>query len=451
MESDAYSLFTESHRIYIQGVRRSIQERLSAAYGDDWFRRGVIPAVTPRQQENIQIALAKSSDDNVAGLLDPGHFGNVVRWNHAAVFADAFTEIDVILSKFREMAAIRNDWAHISPDALSPRRVAASIQAMREILVALRCREALEIDTLMAERNINQPDVPSLEPASTAMGSGELDDDDGSQIDEMAAVPLELWRALQSYLVAEAVVEEGPPTDRRGNVQEGQILVTVRVSNVAPASEDRPHICFQDVDLTVTGGRELEDRYRGNNVGTIEPGQTVERQFALYEKEVAQFEFQASGRVDVGRFFGTQQKGGLPAYIVRPILDDFRERFETIGIKEPLRRVMASLAIVQPAMTLAEAAQVRQELEQVPPLIAEKRAGLNDLFREFHLNREAPLGAQCREVGIYLQELGEKIQTVDDAIGTTNVEAIQQAVSGVEQLQLSVLQVEETIRKMLTA
>ena len=50
-----------------------------------------------------------------------------------------------------------------------------------------------------------------------------------------------------------------------------------------------------------------------------------------------------------------------------------------------------------------------------------------------------------------LSQLGSKIQAVDDAIGTTNLEAIKSAVNDLEQLQLSVLQVEETIRRMINA
>ena len=389
MEYDVYSLFAESHRAYIQGIRNALQARLRSAYGDDWFQRGVLPAITLRQRENIDIALSKSSDDEVANLLDPGHFGYIIRWNHAAVFADAFPEIDTVLSKFRELAAIRNDWAHISPDALSLHRVAASIQTMKEILVALRCREALEIDTLIVQRNISKPDTVEVEQTSIAANADDCDTENSDQPDDLATAPLELWRTLQSYLVTEVSVNPMPSEGNPGSGQSGKILVTIRVSNVAPASEDRPQICFRDVTLDATDGQ-MEN---GRSLGNIEPGETVERNFTLPAKAIAQFEFQASGTLDTSRFFGMRHKGRLPSSVVRPVLNELSDKFEAIGIKEPLRQVMASLAVVQPTMTLLEAAQVREDLGLVAPHIEEKQATLLELLREFHLNEKKSPGS----------------------------------------------------------
>ena len=90
-------------------------------------------------------------------------------------------------------------------------------------------------------------------------------------------------------------------------------------------------------------------------------------------------------------------------------------------------------------------------MEQANLLIEEKRNALGQLFGEFYLDRESPLGASVREVVLLLEGLETSIRAVDEAIGQTDLEAIENAVIGLEQSQLSVLQVEETIRKMLTA
>ena len=154
MESDGYALFTEFHRIYIQGIRHSLKERLSATYGDDWFQRGVLPAVTDTQRANINAALERVQTNDRLALLDAGHFGHIVSWNHAAVFAQTITEIDYTLRQFRFLAAMRNEWAHIPVDGLPMDRVVSAIQTMQALLVTLRCREALEIGRLMTQRNL---------------------------------------------------------------------------------------------------------------------------------------------------------------------------------------------------------------------------------------------------------------------------------------------------------
>ena len=446
MEPDGYALFTEFHRIYIRGIRSSLRERLQGVFGDDWFQRAVLPAVTDVQRENLNVALGKWQPSDHATLLDAGHFGRIVSWNHAAAFAGIFTEIDYALRQFRFLAAMRNDWAHIPPDGLPMTRVVAAIQTMQALLVTLRCREALEIGRLMSQRNLGQSEAPltDLIPDTTDSDYDGSDGDD--RMDVLATEPLGLWHVLRAYLVAEAFIVPGPAHDRRGNPLEGQVQVTVRVSNVAPASEDRPHIRFERVNLAVRPDRQGDNR---PELGTLEPGQTVERQFALYDKEVAHFEYQVTGRVDTREFFGIQQNGGLPTAVVRPILNEFSTRFEAIGIKEPLNQALASLTVVSPTMTLSEASQVRQELEQAGLLIEEKRNLLGYLSEEFYLDSESSLGTRVREVILLLEELEAKIQAVDAAIGQTNLEAIQLAVNGLEQLQLSVLQVEETIRGML--
>ena len=444
MESDGYSLFTEFHRIYIQGIRNSLQERLSAAYGDDWFQRGVLPAVTDIQRANLTAALERAQAGGRATLLDAGHFGHIVSWNHAAVFAQTITEIDYTLRQFRFLAAMRNEWAHIPVDGLPMDRVVSAIQTMQALLVTLRCREALEIGKIMTQRNVGQSEATSIDLTPNATS----DEDDDIEVDTLTYAPSGLWQTLRSYLVTDAFVT---PT----NPSEGQVLVTVRVSNVAPVSGDRPLIRFENVNLEVKPDRPAETRSRrsgsGNALGILEPGQTVERQFTLNAREVAHFEYRTVGQVDTHSFFGVQQNGGLPIEVVQPILNEFSTRFEAIGIKEPLNLALESLAVVKPTMTLSDASQVRRQLEQTNLLIEKKRNALGELFGEFYLDRESPLGASVREVVLLLEGLETRIRAVDKAIGQTNLGAIENAVRSLEQSQLSVLQVEETIRKMLTA
>ncbi len=447
MGSDAYSLFTEFHRLFVRGVRQALRDRLQSAYGQDWFHRGVLIAVSEAQRTQLDMSLEKAVGEDWATLIDVGHFGRVVRWNHAAVFSDAFPEIDHALVRFRFLVAMRNEWAHIPAGDWSMDRVFSAISAMQSILVSLRCREALEVARLMNERDLSQSNDATLDQILVEADSTDDEQESVSTTDEFASANLGLWHTLQSYLVTEAFMVPVVSPDGPSDPLEGKVNVTVRVTNIAPASEDRPVIIFQNIRLSVKPDRGGNSR---DGLGELIPGQMVERQYTLHAKEVAQFEYHVDGQVDTQRFFGIQQNGTLPVRTIRAVLDKFSERFDCISINEPLDQAVASLTAVNPTMTLTDAAKVRGELEQVAALIDEKRTALGDLSREFFLDRESSLGAQVREVVILLEGLGGMIRAVDEAISTTNLEEIKQAVENFEQSQMSVLQVQQTIRNLLS-
>ena len=444
MRSDAYTLFTEFHRLFVQGVRQALQDRLQSAYGNDWFLRGVLNAVSDAQRTQLNHAFETATVDDQSELLDVGHFGRIVSWNHAAVFSGAFPEIDHALGRFRFLVAMRNEWAHIPAGDLSLDRVFSAISMMQSILVSLRCREALEVARLMNERDLSQPDPSYLDqlPIDGDPQEGHYEDD--SFVDEATTAPLRLWHTLQSYLVTEASMASIGAGGGRTDPLDGEVLVTVRVTNTAPASEDRPVIWFKNVSLSVKPGSHQD------GLGDLRPGEVVKRQYTLHAKEVAQFEYSVDGRVDIERFFGIQQNGTLPTGIIREVLDSFSHKFDGIAINDPLDQAVSSLTAVSPDMTLADASSVRHELENIATLIDTKRDALGELFREFFLSRQSSLGSQVREVILLLEGLDARIRAVDEAISTTNLEEIRQAVENFEQSQMSVLQVQQTIRDLIS-
>ena len=327
------------------------------------------------------------------------------------------------------------------------------------------------MEKILDQRATKEPDFPI--PASTSSNNTSNYDLADVRFNELTTAPLALWQALQFYLTLHSFVEAlDDPT--RGQTEE-LVTVIVRVSNVSPTGEDRPEVCFRNITLRSSvpsryvalwswfpfssslGNMTLRssdppqgiDRCYGGV--SLEPGESYEGQFVFYTKELVNVEFRVSGDLDIERFFRFRRRGDLPGEVVQPLLKELSERFEAIGIKEPLVRLLELITRVQPTMTLADAAQVREELEQVRSLISEKKESLNHLRGEFHLSRESSLGARCQEVGLLLEGLGAKIHAVDDAIGGTDLDAMKLAANDLEQLQLLLLQLEETIRTMLNA
>ena len=58
------------------------------------------------------------------------------------------------------------------------------------------------------------------------------------------------------------------------------------------------------------------------------------------------------------------------------------------------------------------------------------------------------LGGRTREIVLGLVEFEENLAALDQAIGLTDLDLITQAVSNLQQVQLSVLRVEDAIRTM---
>ena len=78
----------------------------------------------------------------------------------------------------------------------------------------------------------------------------------------------------------------------------------------------------------------------------------------------------------------------------------------------------------------------------------EKREALGALANEFSLSRESTLGGRTREIVLGLVQFEEHLSALDQAIGLTDLDLITQAVSNLQQIQLSVLRVEDAIRTM---
>ncbi|MBM3939719.1 MAG: hypothetical protein FJ318_02265 [SAR202 cluster bacterium] len=101
-------------------------------------------------------------------------------------------------------------------------------------------------------------------------------------------------------------------------------------------------------------------------------------------------------------------------------------------------------------MTIAEAADVRKQLIDLKAALDGKQAGVQSLFHEFRMHRQTPLGAHTDQVAIVLHQAKQKLDAVDEAIGSTDVHAATQAIQGLEALQLALLQLEQTTHDLVT-
>ena len=146
MSTDAVTLFTECHGLYVRGVRMAVRERMEAEHGEDWWNKGVLANVSQDQREQLERLARTQSINSHEELLDVPHFGHLVCGS--GLFTDYFADGTAAFRKFRDLIRIRNVWAHVRMENTSVARVSQSLETMEDILSSLRRREALDISRI---------------------------------------------------------------------------------------------------------------------------------------------------------------------------------------------------------------------------------------------------------------------------------------------------------------
>ena len=181
------------------------------------------------------------------------------------------------------------------------------------------------------------------------------------------------------------------------------------------------------------------------------PGQASETTFTFPAKQLIAAEFEVYGVVETEKLFQFNTTSGLSANVVVPLQEEFVSQLESIGIKSLVNGALAAVGALNPGMSLAQVAQLREAFIGLSNNIDDKSKALDDVYREFHLNRESTLGQRTREIALGLIDFKRKVVELDQAIGNTDLQLIDTAVSELKQIQLAVLRVEDTIRAMASA
>ena len=429
MNSDGYVLFTLSHRLYVQGVRLALRERLTAIFGEDWWEKGVEYALQENQIKSLHSEMERHPHRERHHFIEAAHFGWIIVKHHNDGFSDAFNDTIRTFKEIRHLINLRNEWAHIHD--IPPVQAIQAADLMKGILASLHREEALEIER-MSQEFVLDPESRNARDSIDYLDH----QDNGLDTRDLAASPLELWRQLQSYLVVEKSVE------LYNDESDTQARVTIRVHNTALNSSDWPAVCFSSVVIHAEGA------HSPRNLGRMEPGETREFKFSFPVKRLVDVEFQVSGAIDPVKLLEFRRPTPLPAEIISPLQREFGNRLESIGIKEFVDTALEEIGAPDANMTLADIATVRENIRLQANAEAEKRNALASLFEEFHLSRNSTLGSRIREIILALEDFGNKLLALDAAMGQTDLAVITEAVQNLRQIQLAVLRVEDTIRTM---
>ncbi|MCE2404988.1 MAG: hypothetical protein J4F43_07505 [Dehalococcoidia bacterium] len=434
MENDPYIFFTKCHRLYIQGVRRAVRERLQSVFCTEWWEKGVRHALPESSLSNLDAQIEKFPDRARDQFLDASHFGWIITKHHNEIFLDPFPDSMRAFADFGRLIRLRNEWAHIQD--IAPARAMQAARLMQHILASLRCEEALEVER-MSQEIVLEPDGGSAEHLPGALDSQDHTADGESTQDSTFGL-WDLWRQLNSYLVLETSVE---PTDEPRN---DSSRVTVTVHNTAPDSKNWPIVHFRSVAIQAS-------THGTSKMGPMAPGETRQKEFSFPANKLIDVEFEVYGEIDPEQLFRFRRTICPPGQFVAPLRQEFLAKLESIGINVFLNRVLDTIDTPDPQMTLADIARVRDSVRQQSEEIDDKRSALGQLFEEFRLDRDSTLGARMRNLILALVESKKKLDALDDAIGRTDLELMNGAVSDLKQVQLAALRVENTIRTMTSS
>ena len=434
MTDDPYLLFTQCHRLYVQGVRRALRERLESAYGEKWWSDGALGALSDDQRRNVELALEREPTADLESRLDSLYFGRIVSRRYAAAFSDLFADARSAFAQFARVARMRNEWAHVQE--MQPAKTMSAIRAMRSALASLRQAEALEVDRLTRDianepRFASEDDDMDDRPITDADEAGE-----DYAVDEISSPPSGFWQGLHSHLTLDTSVAIDEENDNA--------IITVEVSNTALAGDGLPTVSFNSVQIHAINAEFNRGRYEGN----LGPGNSFQAQYVCARRALATASFSVSGHLDINSFFHFQRRGYLPNEIVAPILDEFFERFEALDIKTPFEKALETIRGINPSMTIADLLSARPELERVKSLVANKAQGMDELFRDFQHNNRYSLGKECSEIVGHFKKVARQIQAAENAIGNIDLDTITQVVANLEQIQIAVLRVEDAVRNM---
>lgn len=150
-----YLRLYEGLKVFRDAMVPFIEEKLQAAYGDDWWQQGVVRCFPRRDMERLRVQFEKRHDslvierpgDKLVEMLDINYFGNIIEANWKQVFADIFGDRKVI-GWLHEVREARNPVAHPQTGDLQRDDVWRALDNAERILMRVNSTVASEIQRL---------------------------------------------------------------------------------------------------------------------------------------------------------------------------------------------------------------------------------------------------------------------------------------------------------------
>ena len=162
-------------KLYTDAMRRSMKERLSTVFKNNWWEHGVLDAMTAPQRTSVTRELARNPGIDRVDLLDAHHFVRVVTKNFDRAFEDVYGNFKQTQSWLLQVGETRNAWAHPRTGDMLADEVGHALYAMVQLLQPARLPEAGEIETIRRQvLGMAQGQTPAAVKEASAQKKGEL-------------------------------------------------------------------------------------------------------------------------------------------------------------------------------------------------------------------------------------------------------------------------------------
>ena len=432
--SDADVLMTLCLRLYVGGMRRVVSERLQEHFGQEWWQRGVLSVVDKERQQHLKDDIRLNSQRDPSTSLDAAHFPLITNAHVDQVFPNAFVNRFEAIDRMWNVVHVRNQWAH--QQGVPFPRVLRAAGWMKDVLLELKCPEALEIEKLIKDYAIEPMAV--AEEQTMYNVETPIDADDLPDVRETLSTLGMLWHELRGYLQVET--EVAMPEDQ----ERGDATVTVRVYNSAPSNREAPEVHFRGIAIQAVGGNA---RRRGEEeISELGPGDTGEVQFAFPARQILAVTFDITGEVDTERYFRFTTNAGLPEEVVEPIRKELHAWLDKMDLKAFVEGVEADVSGFHEEMPMNELRSRRVALKLHAEELKAKRQDLDKLYSHFKLRGGSMLADRIKELASDMNDSTERFKELDEAMGETEMEKIEDAVRGVQEVHLALLRLEAAIR-----
>ena len=254
------------------------------------------------------------------------------------------------------------------------------------------------------------------------------------------------WKMLlASGIRMESCLQYRTHVDDLEGSEGGKVKVIVTVFNSVPDSLDYPYVQFKSV--TITGSVPLDGGRRHEmDLGQMDPGDIRHVEFELPKHGLLSAEFEITGDLDAEKLFHFRRIGSFSDDILAPIQARFIERLQAVGIREFVSEVLESIGAADANMTLADMTRIRESIGQQPARITAKQDALGQIVVDFHISRSTMLSVRVRHIARTLDDFGQQLDSLDKAIGESDLTRMHRAIEVLKGIQLALLREEDAVR-----
>ncbi len=144
-----YTALSQGVKLYTDALRRLVQERLMATFGNKWWETGVLAVLSSQQRNNLKRELQQHPDKRRIDYLDAQHLERVIISHFSQVFGSVLGDFDQMQAWLKQASLARSGHvAHAPSGDLAADETGHFLWAMAQVLARAKLPEAEAVEAL---------------------------------------------------------------------------------------------------------------------------------------------------------------------------------------------------------------------------------------------------------------------------------------------------------------